>query len=60
MKQILDKLIKKYGNLAEVSKAFGISHQTLTNWYRSEGYTKKVIDFYEKAKKNLNGQEKRL
>ena len=55
MKQILDKLIKKYGNLAEVSKAFGISHQTLTNWYNSEGYTKKVIDFYEKAKKNLNG-----
>jgi len=53
MKQLLDKLIKKYGNLAEVSKAYGVSHQTLSNWYKSTKYTKKVIDFYEKAKKDL-------
>lgn len=57
MRELIDQLINKYGSLRKVAAKYGMYHQTIKNWYENEKTIKTVIEFYEKAKKDLNEEK---
>lgn len=53
MKELIDKLIKKYGTISEVGRVYSVNRQTLDNWRKNRASIKKALDFVDKAKKDL-------
>jgi hypothetical protein len=53
MREIIDALEKKFGCITKVAAHYGVSYQTLNNWRANTSNIKRLIEFYERAKKDL-------
>ena len=54
LKEIIDELERRNGGcISRVAAKYGIPYQTLNNWRRNANKTKQLIDFYNKALKDL-------